>query len=49
VRRPPRKAKPLVIATGGLANTFKNICKEFDRVEPDLTLQGTAMAYEILT
>ena len=45
----PRKGKPLVIATGGLANTFKNICKEFDKVEPDLTLQGTAMAYEILS
>jgi type III pantothenate kinase len=44
----PRRAKPFVIATGGLARTFESICREFDRVEPDLTLQGTAMAYEIL-
>jgi type III pantothenate kinase len=45
----PRRDKPLVVATGGLANTFKSICKEFDRVEPDLTLIGTAMAYEMLS
>lgn len=44
----PRKAKPLVVATGGLANTFKTICSEFDKVDPDLTLVGTAMAYELL-
>jgi type III pantothenate kinase len=44
----PRKAKPLVVATGGLANTFKSICKEFDKVDPDLTLIGTAMAYNLL-
>src|SRR6185312_16608311 len=25
----PRKVKPLVVATGGLATTFKPICKEF--------------------
>ena len=45
----PRRGKPLVIATGGLANTFRSICAEFDKVEPDLTLIGTAMAYELLT
>jgi type III pantothenate kinase len=45
----PRKAKPLVVATGGLANTFKSICKEFDKVDPDLTLIGTAMAYDLLS
>jgi type III pantothenate kinase len=44
----PRRGKPLVIATGGLASTFKGICREFDKIEPDLTLQGTAMSYEIL-
>jgi pantothenate kinase type III len=44
----PRKAKPLVVATGGLATTFKSICGEFDKVDPDLTLIGTAMAYELL-
>jgi type III pantothenate kinase len=45
----PRRGKPLVIATGGLAATFESICREFDKVEPDLTLIGTAMAYELLT
>jgi type III pantothenate kinase len=45
----PRKGKPLVVATGGLASTFEGICREFDKVEPDLTLQGTAMAYDLLT
>jgi type III pantothenate kinase len=44
----PRPGKPLVIATGGLAGTFKSICSEFDQVEPDLTLIGTAMAYDLL-
>ena len=45
----PRRKTPYVIATGGLARTFEPICKEFDRVEPDLTLLGTAMAYRLLT
>ncbi len=45
----PRRAKPLVVATGGLAATFASICKEFDKVDPDLTLVGTAMAYDLLT
>jgi type III pantothenate kinase len=44
----PRPQPPTVIATGGLANTFKTLCAEFDRVEPDLTLIGTAMAYDLL-
>ena len=44
----PRRGTPLVVATGGLANTFKTICSEFDKIEPDLTLIGTAMAYELL-
>ena len=45
---PRRKKRPIVIATGGLANTFRPLCEEFDEVEPDLTLIGTAMAYELL-
>ena len=45
----PRKKVPLVIATGGLANTFRDLCKEFDRVEPNLTLQGLQLAYELLS
>lgn len=45
----PRRTKPLVVATGGLASTFQPICREFDKVEPDLTLVGTAMAYALLS
>jgi len=44
----PRRKVPLVIATGGLAPTFRELCKEFDRVEPNLTLLGLEMAYELL-
>jgi type III pantothenate kinase len=41
----PGKERPLVIATGGLAETFRELCSEFDRVEPHLTLIGLQMAY----
>jgi type III pantothenate kinase len=44
----PRPETPLVIATGGLAAAFKPLCASFDLVEPDLTLRGLAMAYELL-
>ncbi len=44
----PREAVPLVIATGGLAAALKPLCTELDLVEPDLTLQGLAMAYALL-
>lgn len=44
----PNRSKPLVIATGGLANRFAKLCSEFDRVEPDLTLVGLAMAFDLL-
>src|SRR5579862_3930547 len=44
----PRRKVPLVIATGGLAPTFRQLCKEFDRVEPNLTRVGLEMAYELL-
>lgn len=42
----PRPQKPIVIATGGLAETFRSLCSEFDRVEPYLTLVGLRMAYD---
>ncbi len=45
----PTRAKPLVIATGGLAPRFAKLCREFDRVEPDLTLVGLAMAHDLLS
>jgi pantothenate kinase type III len=34
-----------VVATGGLAETFLPLCREFDRVEPHLTLRGLQMAF----
>jgi type III pantothenate kinase len=45
----PHREKPLVIATGGFAEMFGAICKEFDRVEPYLTLQGLQMAHTLLS
>jgi type III pantothenate kinase len=39
---------PLVIATGGLAETLKAHCRELDRVESFLTLEGLRIAYGIL-
>jgi type III pantothenate kinase len=41
----PGRQTPVVIATGGLAETFRALCREFDRVEPHLTLRGLEMAY----
>ena len=45
----PHRETPLVVATGGFAEMFGKICKEFDRVEPHLTLQGLQMAYALLS
>ena len=45
----PHRETPLVVATGGFAEMFGKLCKEFDRVEPYLTLQGLAMAYTLLS
>ena len=39
---------PLVVATGGLAETLRPYCSRIERVEPHLTLIGLRMAYEIL-
>jgi type III pantothenate kinase len=44
----PREAEPLVVATGGLAETLAPLCAEFDRVEPYLTLQGLQVAFALL-
>ena len=35
-----------VLATGGLATLFDKHTKVFDRIEPDLTIQGLALLYE---
>ena len=45
----PRKHIPLVIATGGLSETFKPLCRELDEVDPFLTLRGLQISYEILS
>jgi type III pantothenate kinase len=44
----PGTQTPLVIATGGLAETFAQLCESFDRVEPYLTLHGLRMAHTLL-
>ncbi|MDB4905803.1 MAG: Type pantothenate kinase [Gemmatimonadetes bacterium] len=45
----PGAEVPLVIATGGLAEAFKAHCREFDEVDPFLTLVGLRLAFEILS
>jgi len=45
----PGTETPLVIATGGLAETFRRLCSEIERVHPDLTLQGLRLAHAHLT
>lgn len=44
----PRSQRPRVIATGGLAATIQPLTEEIEVVEPDLTLLGLRMAFEIL-
>lgn len=40
---------PIVIATGGLAETLRPYCESFDLVDAFLTLQGVRIGYELLT
>ncbi len=44
----PTGRVPLVVATGGLAPVVKPFCREVERLEPDLTLVGLRMAYELI-
>ncbi len=44
----PRPQEPLVVATGGLSETFRSLCREFDEVEPYLTLYGLEMAWRLM-
>jgi type III pantothenate kinase len=44
----PRANVPLVIATGGLSETFKPLCRELNEVDPYLTLRGLQLAYNLL-
>lgn len=39
---------PLVIATGGLAETLRPFCESLEVVDPFFTLKGVRLAYEIL-
>lgn len=45
----PRPETPYVIATGGLADTFRAFCDSFDEVDPYLTLKGLRLAFDILS
>lgn len=44
----PGTERPMVIGTGGLAETFAPLCTCFDVVDPYLTLRGLALAYELV-
>jgi type III pantothenate kinase len=44
----PTPREPLVVATGGLAPMIQPHCREVERVEPDLTLVGLRMAYDLI-
>lgn len=44
----PRAATPIVIATGGFAETMAPLCHSLDRVEPYLTLQGLQLAHALM-
>ena len=45
----PNPTTPIVIATGGLAESFRDLCKSFDIVDPYLTLTGLDLAFGLLT
>jgi type III pantothenate kinase len=45
----PHPTVPYVVATGGLAETFRAFCDGFDAVDPALTLQGLRLAHGLLS
>ena len=45
----PRPVTPIVVGTGGLAEMFRPLCREFNDVDPFLTLRGLQLAYDLLT
>jgi type III pantothenate kinase len=45
----PRPERPLVVATGGLAETVKPLCETLDVVAPYLTLEGLRIAADLLS
>jgi type III pantothenate kinase len=44
----PSDEVPIVIGTGGLAETFAPLCRSFDAVDPYLTLYGLSLAFALL-
>jgi type III pantothenate kinase len=44
----PNGETPIVIATGGVAEAFRNLCRSFDIVDPYLTLTGLNIAFGLL-
>jgi type III pantothenate kinase len=44
----PSGDTPIVVGTGGLAETFAPLCRSFDAVDPFLTLYGLTLAYALL-
>jgi type III pantothenate kinase len=44
----PRPGTPLVVATGGLADTIRPFCETIELVAPYLTLDGLRMAYDLI-
>ncbi len=45
----PNKTAPLVLATGGMAESIQPHSSELELVDPFLTLKGIRLGYEILT
>jgi type III pantothenate kinase len=45
----PSKSAPLVLATGGMAESIQPHSSELEQVDPFLTLKGIRLGYEILT
>lgn len=45
----PHPDVPYVVATGGLAETFRAFCQGFNTVDPALTLQGLRLAHGLLS
>jgi len=44
----PSREVPIVIGTGGLAETFAPLCRSFYSVDPYLTLYGLSLAFDLL-
>ncbi len=45
----PGNESPMVIATGGLADAFRSLCRSIDVIDPYLTLTGLDLAFRLLT